>query len=251
MRGVSQTLIPALKRQGPAILTCVGSIGVVVTAALSAKKTPKAMRVLEEAKKKKGEDLTKQEIVKTAGPVYIPAILTGAATIACIVGAHKLNRKQLAALASAYALLDRSYKEYKGKIDEVLGEGTNDQIQEEIAKDKYKETDISVENGLELFYDEFSKRYFKATAVTVQYAEYSINRDIHLQGWATLNDFYKYMKVPPIDGGDELGWSEGMNYDYYWQSWVDVGHSRFKLDDGTECCRIVLYQEPNLGFDEY
>ena len=121
------------KRNSSTILTCLGGAGVVVTTIMAVKTTPKASALLEEAKKEKGEDLTKLEIVRIAGPVYIPTILVGASTIACIVSANILNKRQQASITSAYALLDNSYREYRKKVEEVYGENANAEIQSEIA----------------------------------------------------------------------------------------------------------------------
>ena len=104
------------KRNSSTILTCVGALGVVTTSVLAVKATPKALALIEAAKEEKGEELTPVETVQVAGPVYIPAIVTGVSTIACIFGANALNKRQQAALMSAYALLDSSYKEYKAKV---------------------------------------------------------------------------------------------------------------------------------------
>ena len=117
-----------LKRNAPTILTCMGGVGVVATTVMAVKATPKALTLLEEAKEEKGEVLTELEVVKTIAPCYIPTILMGAATISCIFGANILNKRQQASLASAYALLSTSYKEYKDKVEEMMGEGANEQI---------------------------------------------------------------------------------------------------------------------------
>lgn len=92
------------------VLTCLGSVGLVATTVLSIKATPKALQLIEEAKEEKGEELTKWEKVKVAGPKYIPTVLVGVSTLVCIFGANVLNKRQQASLISAYALLDESYK---------------------------------------------------------------------------------------------------------------------------------------------
>ena len=240
-----------LKRNGSTILTCMGGAGVVVTSVMAVKATPKAMRLLEAAKEEKGEGLTKLEVAKVAGPAYIPSVLVGMGTIACVFGANVLNKRQQASLMSAYALLDSSYKDYKEKVGELYGEDANDRIQEEIAKDKFAEADISVEDDKKLFFDAFSGQYFESTDAAVQRAEYEINRDLSMRDWATVNEWYEYLGIPTIDGGDELGWSTGMNFDYYWQSWIDFGHRKVTLEDGLECIIITMYAEPNVGWDEY
>ena len=240
-----------LNRNASTILTYLGGVGVVTTSVIVATDTIKALKRLDKAKNEKGEDLTKKEIVLTAAPAYIPSIVTGGATIACIFGANALNKRQQAALMSAYALLNNSFKEYKNKAEELYGEEATDLIREGIAKDKYAESNIAVSEDKKLFYDEFSGRYFESTLETVQRAEYCINHDLHVHGSVNLNNFYDLLGIPPIEGGDALGWSEGMCYEYYWKSWIDFVHEKVELDDGLECCIIVMSAEPFADYEYY
>ena len=239
------------RRNASTILTCIGGAGVVATSVMAVRATPKALRLLEEAKQEKGEDLTKLESVRAAGPVYIPSILVGASTIACIFGANMLNQHKQAALMSAYALLDSSYKDYKNKVEELYGEGANEEVRTEIAKDKYEDVDISIEGDKQLFYDEFSGRYFESTMADVLRAEYAVNKQIAEWGSAYLNDFYEMLDIPTMDYGDHLGWSACGLYEMYWNQWLDFGHDKFILDDGLECVILTFFQEPIPGFEDY
>lgn len=242
-----------LKRNSATILTCAGGVGVVATAALAVKATPKALQLIEQAKTEKGDELTKLEIVKVAAPVYIPSALTGVATLACIFGANALNKHQQAALISAYGLLDSSYKEYRGKMRELYGEDADERVKEEIVKDK-KEDAPEVEDGKLLFFDEFSGRYFNSTLAEVQYAEYRLNRELRMRGYAYLNEFYEYLDIAPVDPGYVLGWSEGGNLAKYWQEWIDFTHRKTPLEDGEnglECHIITMLAEPYTDFMEY
>ena len=239
------------KRNASTILTCVGSAGVIATTILAVKATPKALEVLEEAKEEKGEDLTKLEVVKVAGPAYIPTVMAGAATIACIFGANVLNKRQQAAIMSAYALLDNSYKEYKDKVKELYGDEADCRVREEITKDKYEETDISVDDNKQLFYDYFSERYFESTIEEVQRAEYRINRHLVMRDYAYLNEFYEELGIEPIESGYKYGWSTGGNFERYWQSWIDFTHEKVVMDDGLECYIIVMQNEPIIDFEDY
>lgn len=240
-----------LRRNGSTILTYVGAVGVGATAVLAVKATPKALLLVDKAEEEKGEKLTKLEVVRVAGPAYIPAVLMGGATIACIFGANVLNKRQQASLMSAYALANRSYSDYKGKVAELYGDEANAQVRESIAKDKYEEEDIQVNEDEKLFYDDFSGRYFTSTIAKVQNAEYQLNRDLSMRDWATVNEFYEYLGIAPIDGGDELGWSTGMNFDYYWQSWIDFGHQKVVMDDGLECIIVTFFADPSVGWEDY
>jgi hypothetical protein len=82
-------------------------------------------------------------------------------------------------------------------------------------------------------------------------AENLVNRDLVMQDWATVNDFYGYLKIDTIDCGDIIGWSTPMNYDMYWQTWVDFHHEKVTMEDGLECIIISFSQEPYYGFEDY
>lgn len=243
-----------LSRNTPTILTCVGAIGVVATAVLSAKATPKALVLVEQAKEEKGEDLTKLETVIAAVPVYIPTIMTGVTTLACIFGANILNKRQQAALMSAYALLDNSYKEYKNKVEELYGEDANKEIRAELAKDHYDGSVKASDDSL-LFYDLYSERYFESTMAIVQQAEYRINRHLQMRDYVYLNEFYEELGLEPIDSGYKLGWSSGGCFERYWQNWIDFTHETTIIEDGTEngmeCHIIIMQQEPYMNFEDY
>ena len=241
-----------LNRNAATILTCVGGAGVVATSVMAVKATPKALTLLKDAEEKKGEKLTKTEVVKVAGPVYIPSVVVGVSTIACIFGANALNKRKQAALMSAYALLDSSYKDYKNKVEELYGEEADDKIKSEIAKDKYDESDIEpVKKGKELFYDYFSNRYFESAIEDVQRAEYYLNRALVMRDGVSLNEFYDLLKIPHIESGDEYGWTMGACLDMYWQSWIDFSHETITMEDGLECHIITMQTEPILQYYDY
>lgn len=239
-----------IKNNSATILTSIGGVGVVVTSVMAVKATPKALRLLQKAEEEKGEELTALQKVAVVTPAYAPSIIVGVSTIACIFGANVLNKRKQASLMSAYALLNSSYKEYREKVSELYGEESEEEIQTELAKDKYAENEVLDNDGEELFYDNFSKRYFKSTIYKVQRAEYEVNRDLAMQESVTVNDFYRYLDIPGIEGGDVIGWSSPMNFAAYWQVWIDFSHSEFTLDDGTKCRKIWMFQEPLVGFDE-
>ena len=130
----------SLKKASPTILTCIGAAGVVATAVLAVKATPKADSLIK-ADSRRNHDgdpyaATKLEAVKSCWKCYIPAAATGVATIICIFGANTLNKKQQASLASAYALVNRSYSDYKHKLKELYGEDAHKKIMESIAAEK-------------------------------------------------------------------------------------------------------------------
>lgn len=239
-----------LKRNSSTILTVLGGAGVVATAVTAVKATPKAIKLIEVYEEQKGEDLTTLEKVKVAGPHYIPAILIGAGTIACIFGANVLNKRNQASLMSAYALIDNSYKEYKNKVEELYGEETHKEVVSSIAKDKYTD-DIRVDDNKMLFYDEFSHRYFESTLEDVIKAEYSTNRQLQCNGGVYLNEYYEFLGLEPSQVGTNLGWSSGILESHYCAERIEFDHDKVVLEDCLECCIITLRYDPVIDFAYY
>lgn len=251
MEGLLRQTKRFCKRNASTILTTVGGVGVVATSVMAVKATPKALKSLEQAKQEKGEDLTKFEKVKAAGPAYIPSIAVGVGTIACIFGANMLNKRQQATMASAYALLDMKYKDYKNKVKEMYGEEGENKIKEAIANDQYDEVADKVEDdNKQLYYDVYSQRFFKATSATVLSAEYVINRILAEDCYASVNELYDLFEIDYIPGGDEIGWSAAQMCDMYWSSWIHFFHSKGTTEDGTDYI-IIDFTDPTDDFGDY
>ena len=245
-----------IKRNASTILTCVGAAGVVATAVMAIKETPKAMSLLDDAMEEKGESLTTWEKVIIAGPVYAPAIITGAATITCIFGANIINKKQQATLISAYALLDNSYKEYKKKVDELYGEEAGEKVRAEIAKDKYTgDEELNDNDNTEQFFDFYSGRYFNSTRERVLIALYETNRRLVSDFAVSLNDFYELIGLPTKEEYNNLGWSVGALDEMYWSPWIDFGfedtviEEETEYSDGIHCTILHMNTDPVIGFD--
>lgn len=150
-------------------LTLFGSIGVVATAALAIKATPKALKLIEDERSGYdengicGEPLSKMETVRLCWTCYIPTIIAGAATVMCIFGANILNKRAQASIASAYALLDRSYREYAAKVKELYGDEADITAKKELAlPNRPDATDALSNDDEKLFFDFATLQYFRA-----------------------------------------------------------------------------------------
>lgn len=234
------------KNTASIILTCLGGAGVVVTSVMAVRETPKALKLIEEAEDNKGEKLSKWEVVKIAAPAYLPSVACGAATIACIFGANILSQKQQASLASGYAFIEQSYKQYRQKVIELYGVEVHQKVVDAIAVEDAHEVYPYVTSGFgcysqyleddygepRLFYDAYGRRYFNAPLEQVLQAEYHVNRMFVTEcGVVCLNDFYTYLGLDPTPEGETVGWN--MYYDDL--LWIDFNHRKVTMDDGLEC----------------
>ena len=247
-----------LRKASPTILSGLGAAGVIVTSVLAVHATPKALRKIRADSKVNHdgdpEAYSQLEAVRSAWVCYIPAAISGTATIFCIFGANVLSKHQQAALTSAYALLNDSYNNYKDKLKELYGEEAHQKIVDAIAAEKAEDVYITstglVRNSSldfdehdpkdnRLFYDVFSKRYFESTINRVIQAEYFLNRDYIIGGNVSVNNFYGFLGLADMEGGDELEWN--MDTGIYW---IDFNHRKTILDDGLEVCVMEMVFEP-------
>ena len=232
------------KKNGGTILTCISAGGVVATGILSGRAAVKAHKKLEE-----NPDADTKEKVKLVAPIYILPASVGAATIACMFGANHLDRKRQASLLAASAIIEQTYKRYKGKAEELLGNG---KVETELAKEDYNEVKPEVKEDERLFYynyyhdDPTSEYgfYFTAKANDVLRAEYELNRTFNIRETVTLNEFLRLLNQEDVEGGNEVGWSKELGHDYYGYSWIDFEHFDTTMDDGLECTIITTPFDP-------
>lgn len=244
-------VIPKLKRASPTILSCLGVVGVVATAVMAVKATPRALKICGDLQldhfEKGEEEPTNLDYVKAAWKPYIPSVAIGLGTIVCILGANGLNRKQQAAITSAYIFLNNAYREYKDKVKEVYGEDADCEVRKKVAKENYT-GDTEVSDGKLLFYDELSCRYFERTMAEVLDAEYHTNREFILEGDVKLNKFYELLGLPLTELGEVVGWNSDSAAAFFGYQWIEFEHDLVTMDDGLECYILHLPFMPSPEF---
>lgn len=225
------------------ILSVVSSLGVVSTAVLSGMAMYEAVKTIE-----KREAKSKKEKIKVVAPIYVPTVLSGISTIACIVSANMFNKLQQASMASAYALLSSSYKEYRNKLKELHGDEADLEVISNIASEKFPEGKI--QEGLALFYDQYSKRYFTMSMEDVVFAIYNLNRQFAFHSLITINEFYEFLGIEGIEGGDIIGWSWHQMGDDGLIPWIDVYITRAVTCDEKEYYILDFDFDPIRDYKE-
>lgn len=244
------------KHNSASILTGFGVVGVVATAVSVAKATPKALDVLEEQREivmcNEMRNLSKFEEALCILPSYIPSIALGLATITCIVSSNHISKQKQAMLTSAYAFLNEQYREYRDKVKQIFGDDGEAKVREEIAKDHYTKEQLKEElSDVRLYYDPFSERYFEKSKAEVQQAIYELNRMYALSGEMTLNNFYEFIGLPPVDYGEILGWSGVKDWEINGFAWIDVTTSPMVMSDGLEALVIEFNIDPSDDYSQW
>lgn len=250
-----KTVQMATSKHAPEILTGMGIAGMVTTVVLAVWATPKAEKHLEEAKKEKNQDnktdipLTKKETVQATWKDYVPAAVTGGASIACIIGATAINSKQKAALATAFALADSNLKEYQEKVVQTIGEKKERDIRDKVSEDKVKQNPpsssevIITPKGNTLCYDEVSGRYFKSDIDKIRKAISVVNQRLMNEMYISLNEFYDEIDLRHIDIGDDLGWNIN-------DGAIEIRFSSCLSEDEQPCLSIGYNVTPRYDFSK-
>ena len=146
-----------VQKKSPEILTGLGIAGMITTVVLAVKATPKALDLIDKEIDNRNGKLEQEEpqinklkpveTVKVAWKPYIPAVLLGGASVACLIGANTVSARRHAALYSAYELSKTAYNELNEKVTEVVGEKKVTEIKQKLAEDKVNK--VSPEGTIE------------------------------------------------------------------------------------------------------
>ena len=222
-------------------LSILGVIGVGTTSVLSVKCSKKANAA---------ED--KKDKVKA----YIPAIASGMATSACIIGSHCISAKEIAALSAtcAYAVSNRDKIEKKireklgdEKLKEVKEESKKEMIQEPSAKSEtWKQQSVEwTGKGTMKFLEGYSGRLFWSSLGEVKRAEKQLNWRFHQGEYVCLNDFYELLGIEKTHFGAEFGWPANDDYyDYDLEEPIHFENTIVEDGDGEPICLIDIYTYP-------
>lgn len=229
------------------ILTIVGALGVVATAAMAARDSKKAVKLVEEKRDEKGEELTPKETVLAAAPAYIPTAITVGSTIACIFGANLANKQTQASIASAYALVNHSYKQYQDNLKELYGEEADEAIREAMVREHhdFHQIDLNTPDRKVTFLEPISGHFIERYEIEINDAEYHLNRNFVLRGYASLNEFYEFLGLPKTEEGEKLGWTSTDGY-----FWLDFEHILCEDKDGNEFYEIAMIFNPDEEYLE-
>lgn len=240
-----------LKKHSPELLVVGGVVGVVGSAIMACKATTKLDGILEESKTKidkihecaehpetlpepytvedSKKDLTivyTQTAVKVA-KLYGPAVILGGLSIGAILAGHNITRKRNVALAAAYTAVDKSFKEYRGRVVERFGEALDKELRYNIKTKEVEEVVLNedgsesvVKKSVEVvdptqysdyakFFDEYCVGWTKDPEYNLMFLkdqERYANDMLKAKGHLYLNEVYDLIGVPRTKAGQVVGW---------------------------------------------
>ena len=240
---------PFVSKHEPEILMSMGIGGMIFSLAWGIKASFKAARAIDKYKETYGKDkLTAKETIKLTWKLYLPTVLSVAASVPCVIMSNKVSNKRYAAIATAYTISEAALQEYKDKTKEIIGEKKTKQIEESISDDRVTKTYsggnqvILTGNGDSLFYKPLSGKYFKSNWNDILKAANELNSEAitNMSGQTTLNDWFQKIGLETTEIGETLGWNLMNNS----SNLIDISISSHITKDNVPCGAIYYNRQP-------
>lgn len=239
------------KKHSPEIMVVAGVVGVVTSTVMACKATTKVNDILEETKKQvddvhnvlesenvPADQYTDDDAKKDLAIIYTqtgvkliklygPAVLVGALSITGILASHRILKKRNVALTAAYATIDRSFKEYRGRVVERFGKELDRELRYNIKAQEIEEVTVD-KDGKETvekktinvvdpnMYSDYARIFDNGSTGWTKDPEYNLmflksqqnyaNDKLKAQGYLFLNDVYDMLGIPRTKAGQIVGW---------------------------------------------
>lgn len=252
---VANKTVVQIKAHSPEILIVAGVVGTVVSAVIACKATTKVGKITEEAKDMidvihesetngatpTGETYTKEDCQKDLAIAYVqtsikyaklyaPAVILGSLSITSILASNNILRKRNVALGAAYVAIDKSFKEYRGRVVERFGEQVDQELKYNIKARKFEEietdsetgkqkkvkktvmvTDPNLQSDYAVYFDSKSRNFesnFDYNRMFLKAQQQFANDKLQVRGHLFLNEVLDDLDLPRTPAGQIVGWTK-------------------------------------------
>jgi hypothetical protein len=273
-----------VKKHSPEILLVTGIVGTVATTVLACKATLKLNDILDESKEtiekihetaaneeladqyssedaKKDLTITYVQTGVKVAKLYAPAVIMGALSVTSILASHNMMKKRNVALAAAYATIDKTFKDYRGRVVERFGEKVDKELRYDIKAKKVEEKTVDPEtgkekkskgivevagvdpNGYSRFFDkscygwENSRDY---NLMFLQTQQSIFNNLLTARGYVFLNDIYDALGIERTKMGQIVGWVKKNPNSAVSDGYIDFGITETNIETEDGYAPIIL-----------
>ena len=246
-------------KHSPEILMGIGIAGVVTSTVLACRSTLKVKDILEDKETNMNnvkevlaegrEDYTEEDarkdktIIMTTTAIrmmklYIPSVIIGAGSIACLLEPHNVMRNRNAGLAAALAATTESFKQYRERVTAKYGDEVDKEMRYGIKKEKKEKDGKKTKEDIVVGCDEKElsgyARYFNESNINwtddpqfnmmfLRQNQNWANDKLISQGYLYLNDVYDALGFPKTKAGQVVGWVYDPKNNECGDNYVDFG----------------------------
>lgn len=203
--------------------------------------------------------------------IYSPSIILFASSVACTLSSHKIMNGRVMALSAAYSALDLSFKQYRERVanrigneieNKIFNDTTNKVVKYVDEDGKEQEVEIETEQGGSIWsvlYDEYNPNWESNGVLNLEFLEMQENylqQKLVSQGYLFLWDVYKvlgydetYLNKKQLQGSRVVGWIYDPN-DKTRDSYVSFGLRDRNTGELTpKALNMRKYGEPSVKLD--
>lgn len=242
------------QKRSPEILAVLGAVGVGVSFVMAINATLKVDEIVDVTKEKvekihtakekgvteAGKDYSEEDSKKDLAIVYTktslaliklygPSVSLCLLSVGSLLTSNNILRKRNVALAAAYATIDKSYKDYRGRVVEKFGEEIDRELRHGIKAIEVKETVVdedgkkkTVKSSIDViedpstisdyakFFDEMSEYYEDNPEYNLNFLkgrQNYANDLLRTNGRVFLNEVYDMLGIPRTKAGQVVGWT--------------------------------------------
>lgn len=227
--------LAALKasKHSPTILFGAGVVGFGATVVLAARATLKLEDVINDAQKdlyiietdralNQNADRDKAHVYFRTGvritKLYGPALIVGGLSVAALTGSHRILTARNAGLTAAYAVLEKSYDEYRERVRTEVGvekekdlylDACLEDVEIEGSKKKAKVRRGGTPSRYARFFDQTNPYHQvdpEANRIYIEAQQTYLQQRLNQWGWVSLNDAYERLGLERTKEGQQVGW---------------------------------------------
>lgn len=276
----------ALRKHSPEILVLGGAVGVVAGTVMACKATTKVGSIIDDSNEKikaVKEYSERPEVIESGeyterdrkkaitilytkrglelAKLYAPAVFVEVISLGCMLKSHNILRKRNVALASAYAIVDKSFKDYRGRVIERFGQELDKELKyniktkevEEIVVDEdgkekpvkktVKTIDAYTPSEYAFFFDDTCTGWVKNAEANKKFllqVQGWANEKLQSQGHLFLNELLDMLGAGRTRAGNEVGWMYDKDGVVCGDNYIDLGI--------FDQCGVERYDERKRAF---
>lgn len=254
MKSTARKVYNKAQKHSPEILAVLGVVGVGVSFVMACNATLKVDEIVEDTKVKvekihtaketgiteAGKDYSEEDSKKDLTilyaktgvalvKLYAPSVGLCMLSVGSLLTSNNILRKRNVALAAAYATIDKSYKDYRGRVVEKFGEEIDRELRHGIKAIEVKETIVdedgkkkTIKSSMDVIEDpstisDYAKFFDAASEYYEDNAEYNLmflkgrqnyaNDLLRTNGRVFLNEVYDMLGLERTRAGQMVGWT--------------------------------------------
>lgn len=247
-KSVERELTNTWDKNNTKFMTGFAIFGVILTAVSAFEGGIKACKIIEEAEKEEGRELTNSEKFVRVYKVVIPPFASATITAFLMYGAYNSGMRKQAALFEAYYWANKAKNDFKKEAVNAFGEKKVTEVEDKVVKGEIEEAisrgDITyTTKGNTLIWDNILKRLYRGDISYTERKLLDLEQATKKYGdEIDLNDYSFEFGLPNnLPYGNQLGWDDTI--------YIEARPPKsILLDNGEPAYVVDLYNVPSIKF---